>query len=101
LKSKGWRSALVLLVLGAAVAAIVFGVTSRHEAKGERVEAGQGIVRESSSGEQSRERARAAASAAQATLGPHVGTGEFQGMSTAVGGSARRRCSARHKAEHP
>ena len=50
----------------------------------ERVEAGQGIVRESSSGEQSRERARAATSAAQATLGPHVGTGEFQGVSAAV-----------------
>jgi hypothetical protein len=82
LKSKGWRSALVLLVLGAAIAALVFGATSRHEAKGERVEADQGIVRESSSAEQSRERARAATSSAQATLGPHVGTGDFQGVAT-------------------
>jgi hypothetical protein len=86
LKSKGWRSALVLLVLGAAIAALVFGATSRHEAKGERVEAdqGRGVVREGSSAEQSRERSAALAAATNATLGPHVGTGEFQGVSTAV-----------------
>jgi hypothetical protein len=82
LKSKGWRTALVLLVLGAAIVALVLGAVSRHEAKGERVEASRGIVRQGSSAEQSRERARAAASAAQATLGPHIGTGEFQGAAT-------------------
>jgi hypothetical protein len=54
LKSKGVRSALILLVLEAAIGALVFGATSRHEAKGQRVEADQalGLVREGSSGEQ-------------------------------------------------
>jgi hypothetical protein len=86
LKSKGVRSALVLLVLGAAIAALVFGATSRHEAKGQRVEAAQelGLVREGSSAAQSRERTRALLTAASATLGPHVGTADFQGVSPAV-----------------
>jgi hypothetical protein len=84
-KSKGWRRALVLPVLGAAIAALVFGATSRHEAKAERVEADQiGIVREGSSAQQSRERTQAVRSAATATFGPHVGIGQFQGVSTAV-----------------
>jgi hypothetical protein len=86
LESKGWRSALLLLVIGAAIAALLFGATSRHQANGGRVEANQasGLVREGSSAEQSRERTQAVRTAANATLGPHVGSGEFQGVSAAV-----------------
>jgi hypothetical protein len=79
------KAALVLVVLG--VAAAVLGLTaSGGRQAAVRVEADRqvGVQREASSAERARERTAATQVAATATLGPHVGTGEFQGVSTAV-----------------
>ena len=77
MKSKGWRVALVLAALGAAGALLALSASSGREA------AHVGVARATPSGEQSRERA-ASTHAATATFGPHVGTGKFLGVSTAV-----------------
>jgi hypothetical protein len=79
------KAVLVLVVLG--VAAAVLGLTaSGGRQAAVRVEADRqvGVQREASSAERARERTAATQVAATATLGPHVGTGEFQGVSTAV-----------------
>jgi type II secretory pathway pseudopilin PulG len=79
------KAALVLVVLG--VAAAVLGLTaSGGRQAAVRVEADRlvGVQREASSAERARERTAATQVAATATLGPHDGTGEFQGVSTAV-----------------
>jgi len=71
----------VLLLLGLAASALAIGASPRHhEAEPSIV----GVEREGSSAEQARERKQAAADAAPATLGPHVGTGTFLGESPAV-----------------
>ena len=84
-------AALALVVLG--VAAGVLGLTaSGGEKAAGRVDgdSATGIAREGSSAEQARERSAAAqataAATAATTLGPHVGTGEFQGVSAPVAG---------------
>ena len=77
MKSKGWRVAFVLAVLGAVGALLALSAPSGREA--EHV----GVVRATPSGEQSRERA-ASTHATTATFGPNVGSGTFLGVSTAV-----------------
>ena len=75
-KKRTGRACSCSLVLGAAAA--VLGLTAssgRHDA-----DVRSACVREGSSAEQARERAAASSAAANATLGPHVGTGEFQGV---------------------
>jgi len=78
------RTMLALVVLGAAAA--ILGLTAGGGARTE-ADRGTGIAREGSSAERAREQRTAAqSSAATATFGPHVGTGDFQGISPAVAG---------------
>jgi len=79
-KKRNVRAVLVLALLG-----VVAGVLALTASNGRQdADRAVGVYREGSSAEQARERASASSAAANATLGPHVGTGEFQGVSTAV-----------------
>jgi hypothetical protein len=80
-KRRSTRLAVLVLVLALAGAAL--GLTASRGPARERGEQALGIAREGSSAERARE-ARTAAAAPAATLGPHVGTGEFQGASPPV-----------------
>jgi hypothetical protein len=80
-KKRTVRAMLVLALLGVATGVLGLTASRGHETDAQRA---GGVVREGSSAEQARERAAASTAAANATLGPHVGTGEFQGVSTAV-----------------
>src|SRR5258705_14024548 len=80
-KKRTVRAMLVLALLGAAAGVLGLTASRGHETGAQRA---GGVVREGSSAEQARERAAASSTASTATLGPHVGTGEFQGVSTAV-----------------
>ena len=75
------RAVLVLALLG--VAAGLLGLTASGGRHGEAART-PGVVRLESSAERARESAAVTQAAAPATLGPHVGTGQFQGVSTAV-----------------
>jgi hypothetical protein len=80
-----WKGVLVLVVLAAVGAALALSARDGREAEHEREAAG--LVREGSSAEQARESADrnvALQYAANATLGPHSGTGTLLGASTAV-----------------
>jgi hypothetical protein len=85
-KNRKLRVTLLLLVLGAATATLALSASGSREGRGYEVEA-LGVGREGSSGEQAREakgRIAAAQYAASATLGPHVGSGQFLGESPVV-----------------
>ena len=78
--SRARKSVFVLVVLGIVFAGLALSAGGRHETAGQ----GVGIVREGSSAEHAREQARASRSTTAATLGPKVGTGQFQGVSAPV-----------------
>jgi hypothetical protein len=84
-KHRTWRTAVVLVVLAAAATALALSASPRTAAHEQGVAAEHvvGVERDAPSGER-RERQAAVAAAANATLGPHVGTGRFQGVSPAV-----------------
>jgi hypothetical protein len=88
-KSRRWRSALALVVLGIAVAALALTAGSERHAAGHDVGVAQaaGIESDAPQGQdadRTRERTSSAQVTAPATLGPHVGTGTFQGESPVV-----------------
>jgi hypothetical protein len=78
--SRARKSVLVFVVLGFAAAGVALSAGGRHETAGREV----GIVRAGSSAEQAREHARASRTMTAATLGPKVGTAQFQGASAPV-----------------
>jgi hypothetical protein len=78
--SRARKSVLVFVVLGFAAAGVALSAGGRHETAGREV----GIVRAGSSAEQAREHARASRTVTAATLGPKVGTAQFQGASAPV-----------------
>ena len=84
MKRRAWRGALTLVVLGIAVTALALTAGSeRHATTAHEL----GIERDAprqQDAERTRERTRAAQVVAPATLGPHVGTGTFQGESPVV-----------------
>jgi hypothetical protein len=80
MKRKGWwRITLVAAVLGTAATLLAVSASRGRETAAHVV----GIERAAPAGEQARERA-ASTYATAATLGPHVGTGTFLGVSAAV-----------------
>jgi hypothetical protein len=80
-KRRSTRLAALVFVLALAGAAL--GLTASRGPAREGGEQALGIAREGSSAERARE-AQTSATAPAATLGPHVGTGEFQGASPPV-----------------
>ena len=84
MKRRAWRGALTLVVLGIALTALALTAGSeRHATTAHEL----GIERDApqqQDAERTRERTRAAQVVAPATLGPHVGTGTFQGESPVV-----------------
>ena len=81
MKRRSTRLAALVFVLALAGAAL--GLTASRGPAREGGEQALGIAREGSSAERARE-ALTSAAAPAATLGPHVGTGEFQGASPPV-----------------
>ena len=68
-----------MLILGGVAAGLALSAAPKHEAARQ-----VGIAREGSSAEQARGRVHATQVAASASFGPNVGTGAFQGVSSAV-----------------
>jgi hypothetical protein len=81
-KKRSIRLGMTVLVL-ATVGAVLGLAASSGDGRGAERSRALGVVREGSSAERARE-TRTAAQASTATLGPHVGTGTFLGVSVAV-----------------
>ena len=85
MKIRGSRRAVVFTLLALVVTALAVSAKLTERAVGHTVAAHTlGVPREGSSAERARERAQATTAGQSASLGPTVGTGEFQGVSTAV-----------------
>ena len=82
MKKRSVRLGVTVLLLGSAGAVLGLTASSGHGRGVERDRA-LGVVREGSSAERARE-TRTAVQTSAATLGPHVGTGTFQGVSAVV-----------------
>src|SRR4051812_17223348 len=94
-RSRTWRAAVVLAVLGAAAAMLAVSATRGRESAQEpqreapvQAQAGaqaQGVERDAPTGrEASREATKRVAALATASFGPRVGNGKFLGVSHAV-----------------